>query len=253
MITDTESHAVGITEHLPPGPLKLTRTKGTHLHREYHLATDDVIVAVNGKPWTQLSSVLDTIKNALDFGGRPVLVTVYRDGKFFSVFLSNPIENGSKVMLDEEAEPYRHITPAISIQDIRLLSNFAIVADLENSADVIEMRKTLGAMAFPPLWLISRRLWEPLIAFISATLTAFAVNTIFGIVVYLVMSFYIGRRQVQLSLTSMMRDGLYKKMVLAARNELEAQKAAHSFHEHLKFKFSNQQKAVGVKLDVEIV
>jgi hypothetical protein len=54
------------------------------------------------------------------------------------------------VLLDEEAEPYQHITPAISIQDIRLLSNFAIVADLENSADAIEMRKTFGSMAFPP-------------------------------------------------------------------------------------------------------
>jgi hypothetical protein len=50
-----------------------------------------------------------------------------------------------------------------------------------------------------------------------------------------------------------MRDGFYKKIVLAARNELEARNAARSFHEHRKFKFSNQEKAVGVKLDVEIV
>jgi hypothetical protein len=253
MITDTENQSVGISEHLPPGPLKLTKTKGTHLQMEYQLVPNDVIVAVNGKPWSQLTSVLDTINNALDFGRRPVLVTVSRDGKFFSLFLSNPIESSSKVLVDEEAKPYQDINPAISIQDIRMLSNYAIVADLENSADVIEMRKTFGAMAFPPFWLIARRLWEPLIAFTSATLTAFAVNTMFGIVVYLVMCVYIGRRQVQLSLTSMMRDGLYKKMVLAARNELEAQNVAHNFHERLKFKFSNQEKSVGVKLDVEII
>jgi hypothetical protein len=82
---------------------------------------------------------------------------------------------------------------------------------------------------------------------------AFAVNTIFGIVGYLLMCFYLSRPQVQLSLTSLMRDGFYKKIVLAARNELEARNAARSFHEHRKFKFSNQEKAVGVKLDVEIV
>jgi hypothetical protein len=253
MTADVENQAVGVVEHLPSGPLKLTDTKGTHLQVEYQLAADDVIVAVNGKPWTQLSSVRDTIKNALDFGRRPVLVTVSRDGKIFSVFLSNPIESGSKVLLDEEAEPFQNVTPAISIQDIRMLSNYTIVADQENSADVLEMRKTFAAMAFPPFWLIARRLWEPLIALVCATLTAFVVNTIFGIVVYLAMCVYIGRRQIQLSLTSMMRDGLYKKMVLAARDELEAQNVAHNFHEHLRFKFSNQEMAVGVKLEVEII
>ena len=253
MMTAAENQAADIIDNLPPGPLKLTNTKGTHLQMEYLLTAEDVIVAVNGKPWTQLSSVQDTIKRTLDFGRRPVLVTVSRDSKIFSVLLSNPIENGSQLLLDEEAEPFQNVTPAISIQDIRMLSNYTIVADQENSADVLEMRKTFGAMAFPPFWLITRRLWEPLIAFICATLTAFAVNTIFGIVVYLAMCVYIGRRQIQLSLTSMMRDGLHKKMVLAAGDELEAQNVAHNFHEHLRFKFSNQEMAVGVELEVEII
>jgi hypothetical protein len=253
MTADAENEAVGTIAPSPPSPLKLTNTKGTHLQMEYQLAVDDVIVAVNGKPWTQLSSILDTIKNALDIGRRPVLVTVSRDGQLFSVFLSNPIENGFKVLVDEEAEPYQNVIPVISIQDIRTLSNYTIVADQENSADVIEMRKTFGAMVFPPFWLISRRLWEPLIALVCATLTAFAVNTLFGIVVYLVMCVYIGRQQIKLSLTSMARDGLYKKMVLAARDELEAQNVAHNFHEGLKFKFSDQEMAIGAKLDVELV
>ena len=253
MTADAKNEVLSIVEHLPFGPLKLTNTKGTHLYTEYQLAVDDVIVAVNGKPWTQLSSVLDTIKNALDFGMRPVLVTVSRKGQIFSVFLSNPIVSGFKVLVDEEAEPYQNVTPVISIQHIRTLSNYTIVADQKNLADVIEMRKTFGAMVFSPFWLIARRLWEPLIAFICTTLTALSVNTLFGVVIYLVMCVYIGRQQVKLSLTSMTRDGLYKKMVIAARDELEAQNVAHNFHEGLKFKFSNQETAIGVKLDVEIV
>jgi hypothetical protein len=51
----------------------------------------------------------------------------------------------------------------------------------------------------------------------------------------------------------MMRDGLYKKMVLAAGDELEAQNVAHNFYEHLRFKFSNQEMAVAAKLEVEII
>jgi hypothetical protein len=253
MTTTAENQASDIIENLPPGPLKLINTKGTHLQIEYQLAVDDVIVAVNGKPWTQLSSVFDTIKNALDFGRRPVLVTVSRDGQVFSVFLSNPIKNGFEVLVDEEAEPYQNVTPVISIQDIRMLSNYIIVVDQENSADVIEMRKTFGAMVFPPFWLIARRLWEPLITIVCATLTAFAVNTLFGIVVYLLMCVYIGRQQIKLSLTSMTRDGFYKKMVLAARDELEAQNIAHNFHTGLRFKFSDQEIPLSIKLDVEIV
>jgi hypothetical protein len=42
-------------------------------------------------------------------------------------------------------------------------------------------------------------------------------------------------------------------MVLAAQDELEAQNVAQNFHEHLRFKFSNQEMAVGVKLEVEII
>jgi type III secretory pathway component EscR len=253
MTADAKNQVLDIIEHLPFGPLKLTNTKGTHLYIDCQLAVNDVIVAVNGKSWTQLNSVLDTIKNALDLGMRPVLVTVSRNGKFFSVFLSNPIVSDFKVLVDEEAQTYQNVNPVISIQHIRTLSNYTIVADQKNSADVIEMRRTFGAMVFSPFWLIARRLWEPLIALICTTLTALSVNTLFGVLIYLVMCIYIGRQQVKLSLTSMTRDGLYKKMVIAARNELEAQNVAHNFHEGLKFKFSDQKTVIDVKLDVEII
>ena len=236
-----------------PGPLKLIKVLGTAFNWEYLLQADDVVVAVNGKPWTKMKSVENTVKTALEWATRPVLVTIIRDKKTFNVLVSKPFEKDVIVLLDEEAEPYQDFSLNLSIEKIRTLSNYVIVADYENSADIFEMRKTFLAMIFPPLWLIARRLWGPLVAFTCAILTAFLVNLILGAVMYLLMCVYIGQRQIPLVMMAMLRSGLNKKMVIAAHNEVEAQGIALKFHEELRFKFSNNESLKSKNLDVEII
>ena len=236
-----------------PGPLKLIKVLGTASQRDYLLQADDVIVAVNGKSWTKMKSVENAVKTALEWVPRPVLLTIIRDDKIFNVLVSKPFEKDVIVLLDEEVEPYQDFPLNLTIEKMRTLSNYVIVADYENSADLFEMRKTFLAMIFPPLWLIARRLWGPLVAFACAILTAFSVNIYLGAMMYLLMCVYVGQRQIPLVMMAMLRGGQNKKMVIAAHNEAEAQLIALKFHEKLRFKFSNNQPPETKSLDVEII
>lgn len=242
-----------VVEVTPPGPLKLAKIKGTALQREFFLQADDVIVAVNGKHWSQIGSIENTVRTALDMTGRPILATVVRDKTMFSVFLSKPFPKGSPVLAGDEAQEFNEFKPSMAIEHIRTLSNYSILADGQNEADVLEMRKSLLAMIFPPLWLIGRRLWEPLAAFTCAIMTAFVIHQSLGLLIYFFMCVYVGIRQVPLGLLSMQREGMRRRMVVAARDEQEAQLIALRFNEKLKFKFTSKEKVNGLAIDVEIV
>lgn len=242
-----------VVEVTPPGPLKLVKIKGTALQREFFLQADDVIVAVNGKHWSQIGSIENTVRTALDMTGRPILATVVRDKNMFSVFLSKPFPKGSPVLAGDEAQEFNEFKPSMAIEHIRTLNNYSILADGQNEADVLEMRKSLLAMIFPPLWLIGRRLWEPLAAFTSAIMTAFVIHQSLGLLIYFFMCVYVGIRQVPLGLLSMQREGMRRRMVVAARDEQEAQLIALRFNEKLKFKFTSKEKVNGLAIDVEIV
>lgn len=242
-----------VVEVAPPGPLKLIKVKGTALQREYFLQADDVIVAVNGKHWSQIGSIESTVRTALERTGRPILATVVRDKNMFSVFVSKPFPKGSIVLSDDEAQSFREFKTAMSIDYIRTLSNYSILADGENAADVFEMRKSFLAMFLPPLWLIGRRLWEPLAAFTCAFLTAFVIHQFLGLLIYFFMCVYVGMRQIPLGLLSMQREGMRRRMVFAARDEDEAQTIALRFNEKLQFKFTNKENVDGLTIDVEIV
>jgi len=242
-----------VLEVEPPGPLKLVKVKGTALHREYLLQADDVIIAVNGKHWSQIGSIDSTVRTALERTRRPILATVVRDKTLFSVFISKPFPKGSIVLSGDEAQSFREFKTSMSIDYIRTLSNYAIMADGEDTADVFEMRKSFLAMIFPPLWLIGRRLWEPLAAFTCAILTAFVIHQILGLLIYFFMCVYVGIRQIPLGLLSMQREGMRRRMVFAARDEHEAQSIALRFNEKLMFKFTSKENVEGLTIDVEIV
>lgn len=242
-----------IVEAAAPGPLKLVKVKGTGLQRDYFLQNDDVVIAVNGKHWSQIGSIEATVRTAIERTGRPVLATIVRDQKMFSVFVSKPFPKDSIILAGEEAQAFRDFKTAMSIAYIRTLSNYVILADGENAADVFEMRKSFLAMIFPPLWLISRRLWEQLAAFTCAIMTAFVVHQFLGLLMYFFMCVYVGIRQVPLGLSSMQREGMRRRMVFAASDEHNAQAVALDFNDKLQFKFTSREKADGLAIDVEIV
>jgi hypothetical protein len=224
-------------ETATPGPIRLKKTSGKRVSKHYLLADDDIILAVNGTPWNRIGSITEAITRVLDRGKRPVLLTVYRDQKLFSLFLEDPIDCHTEVLPAQEAQILPNNGLERSISDIRGMSNFAVYADNLDAADIFSMHRSFLAMAFPPFWLVARRLWAALISLLCVVLTAFVLNEVFGILVYLILCMYISRRQIPLLEFAMRRDGKRKRMVLAASGEAEAQKLSMAFHKSLKFKF----------------
>lgn len=224
-------------EAAAPGPVRLKKANGKRVSRDYLLADDDIILAVNGTPWNRIGSVSETITRVLDRGKRPVLLTVYRDQKLFSLFVDGPIDCLTEVLPVQEAQDLPSVGLARPVSEIRGMSNFAVYSDTLDDADICEMRMSLLAMAFPPFWLIARRLWAALVSLVCVVLTAFVLNTVFGCLVYMILCVYISRRQLELFEFAMRSDGKKKRMVLAASSEAEAQRLAMSFHKALRFKF----------------
>jgi hypothetical protein len=240
-------------EPAAPGPVRLGKTSGKQVSRHYLLADNDIILAVNGTPWNRIGSVTEAIARVLDRGKRPVLLTVYRDQKLFSLFVDAPIDCQTEVVPAQEAQDLPSDGLARPVWEIRGMSNFAVFADTLDDADIFEMRMSFLAMAFPPFWLVARRLWAALVSLVCVVLTAFILNTAFGILVYLILCIYISRRQLQLFEFSMRSEGKQKRMVLAAPGEAEAQKLAMAFHSALKFKFPLPETAQSDPEEVSVV
>jgi len=224
-------------EAAAPGPVRLKKTSGKRVSKHDLLADDDIILALNGTPWHRIQSVTEAITRVLDRGKRPVLLTVYRDQKLFSLYVNDPIDCQIEVLTAQDAQDLPNDGLARAASELRGMSNFAVYADTLDDADIFEMRMSFLAMAFPPFWLIARRLWAALVSFVCVVLTAFVLNTVFGIVIYLILCVYISRRQLQMFEFAMRSDGKKKRMVLAAHGEAEAQRLAMSFHKELKFRF----------------
>lgn len=254
MATAAADAAPEDTKEAPaPGPVRLKKTSGKRVSRQYLLADDDIILAVNGTPWNRIGSVTEAIVRVLDRGKRPVLLTVYRDQRLFSLFVDAPIDCQTEVLPAQEAQGLPSDGLARPVWEIRGMSNFAIFADTLDDADIFEMRMSFLAMAFPPFWLIARRLWAALVSLVCVVLTAFILNTVFGIVVYLILCIYISRRQHQLFEFAMRSEGKQKRMILAAPAEAEAQKSAMAFHSAFKFKFPLPESAQSDPEEVSVV
>lgn len=240
-------------ETAAPGPVRLEKTSGKRVSRHYLLADDDIILAVNGTPWNRIGSVTEAIARVLDRGKRPVLLTVYRNQKLFSLFVDAPIDCQTEVVPAQEAQELPSDGLARPVWEIRGMSNFAVFADTLDDADIFEMRMSFLAIAFSPFWLVARRLWAALVSLVCVVLTAFILNTMFGILVYLILCIYISRRQLQLFEFAMRSEGKQRRMVLAASAEAEAQKLAMAFHSALKFKFPLPETAQSDPEEVSVV
>lgn len=240
-------------EAAAPGPVRLKKISGKRMSKHNLLADDDIILAVNGTPWNRIGSVTEAIARVLDRGKRPVLLTVYRDQKLFSLFVDSKIDCQTEVLPVQEAQDLPGDGLARPVWEIRGMSNFAVFADTLDDADIFEMRMSFLAMAFPPFWLVARRLWAALVSLVCVVLTAFVLNTVFGILVYLILCIYISRRQLQLFEFSMRSEGKQKRMVLAASSEADAQKLAMAFHGALKFKFPLPETAQSDPEEVSVV
>ncbi|WP_273511225.1 DUF2628 domain-containing protein [Planktotalea frisia] len=221
-----------------PGPLRVNGAGHSRLVQELALNAGDIIVAVNGILWSRVRSLEYAIDTLVEKAEKPVILTILRAGQFFDVITDSPVKNQTKVVMQEEVESLLSGLSIPLAPDSKNVSRYAVFTSMDHQADIVELRPSFSAMLFPPLWLVFRGLWAAVASFVCVLLTAFAINWVFGVVLYVALCVYVGRKQVALAQVSMQRRGMLKIMVLAASSELEAQNIATRFHEKLVFKFS---------------
>lgn len=237
----------------PPSPLRIRGGIKSNLAQGLMLKTGDTIVAVNGISWVRLGCVARAVKALLERPDTPVVLTVKRGAHLFDVITTTEIKNEASRLSPERAENFKDIRLSPPSHNPRSLGNFAIYADLEGSADIIDLRMSLMAMVLPPLWFISRRLWDALGAIVCVLVTASVINLIFGLMIYVGMCLYVGRKQIPLIQAAMHRQGMYKVFVLAAPSEAAAQKVANQLYSQLNFRFSHPDDNTAGAVDIGLI
>jgi len=195
----------------PPSPLRVRGRATSHLTQYLMLKPRDVIIAVNGISWKRLACVVHAIKTLLDHDRR--------------------IPQEQADALADSRLPAQSHNPSA-------LGNYAIFSDMHGASDVVDLQGSLLAMVFPPLWFISRRLWEALAAAICLLATSFVINPVLSLIIYVAMCIIVGRKQVYMIQAGMRRKSMYKVMVLAASSEAQAQSIALQLYDKLSFRFA---------------
>lgn len=243
----------GEASDYPPSPLRIRGGKNSNLTQGLMLKAGDTIVAVNGISWMKLACVARAVKALLERPDFPVVLTVKRGAHLFDVITATEIRNEASRLSPERAEMFKDVRLSPPSRNPRSLGNFAIYADLKGTADIIDLRMSLLAMVLPPLWFVSRRLWDALGAIACVLITAFVINLTFGLIIYVAMCLYVGRKQVPLIQSAMHRQGMYKVFVLAAPSEAAAQKVANQLYSQLNFRFSHSDANTAGAVDIGLI
>lgn len=222
----------------PPSPLRVRGRATSHLTQYLMLKPRDVIIAVNGISWKRLACVVHAIKTLLDHDKTPVVLTILRGEKVFDVITTEEIKGDARRIPQEQADALADSRLPAQSHNPSALGNYAIFSDMHGASDVVDLQGSLLAMVFPPLWFISRRLWEALAAAICLLATSFVINPVLSLIIYVAMCIIVGRKQVYMIQAGMRRKSMYKVMVLAASSEAQAQSIALQLYDKLSFRFA---------------
>ncbi|HCW84872.1 MAG TPA: hypothetical protein DHC76_12800 [Rhodobacteraceae bacterium] len=237
----------------PPSPLRVRGGATSHLTQFLMLKPKDLIVAVNGISWKRLACVAHAIKTLLERDTAPVVLTILRGEKTFDVITSAEINRDAQRLSQEQINAISESRLPAQSHNPSALGNYAIFSDMYGASDVVDLQGSLLAMVFPPLWFISRRLWEALATAICLLSTSFVINPSLSLIIYVAMCIIVGRKQVHLIQAGMRREGMYKVMVLATTSESKAQSIALQLHDKLTFRFAQREDTATLESEIGVL
>lgn len=250
-MTDTKSD--NTPPDYPPSPLRVRGGATSHLTQFLMLKPRDLIIAVNGISWKRLACVAHAIKILLERDTTPVVLTILRGEKIFDVITTAEIKGDARRLPQEKADAISESRLPAQSHNPSALGNYAIFSDMHGASDVVDLQGSLLAMVFPPLWFISRRLWEALAAAVCLLATSFVIDPILSLIIYGAMCIIVGRKQVHLIQAGMRRKGMYKVMVLATTSEAQAQSVALQLYDKLTFRFAQREDAASLESEIGVL
>ncbi|MBU75058.1 MAG: hypothetical protein CMM73_05070 [Rhodospirillaceae bacterium] len=191
--------------------------------RSLRLQPDDIIAAIDGKPFhDDIETFLDIMFECDQDHG--VMLTVWRKGTLINVIARGPLGCVFEHAKQEASEAVARDFSAFQVDSQEHYATFEVLRDIFRNCAVLDTRLSPAAFIFPPLWAIQHRLWEVLLATSLIYGATLAVHWALFVVAYIILSVYLRRAHLVLRRSFGLMRGRHIWMVIAARSELEVQK-----------------------------
>ena len=210
---------------------------GRHsLGRDLRLKAEDVIVAIDGEPITYDVDRFDSFLR--NYKELPALLTIYRDGKLFEVFVEGPLGCSYKYADEATNAALQEATKDRVIKPKDAYNQFESLRNIRRQIRLYSTRYEPMATILPPFWLLYRRMWEPLgVVLVTYAMSVFIQPALF-VLVYLLISTYFHKAQTSLIRSHCLYHEYYFWMMFAATSTKEAQELLRSFDPKCNFEFS---------------
>ncbi|MFC7703724.1 hypothetical protein ACFQXB_05915 [Plastorhodobacter daqingensis] len=215
--------------------------------RAFGLRGGDVLIGLDGAPFRGTPDVL-AVRMAPAAPGREVALTLWRDGRVFSVLAPRP-DLGHWAVASSElcsrigTEP--DLAEAAERPGLRSWELWCGPArNSQRPADLLALGEDWLAVALPPLWMLNRRLWTPFVAVVLACLATALVSPFLALLAYGLVMLCTRRARLTLLRGQATTAGLGFWMVIAAHDEREAQNVAQRLDPALCFRWGAKPVAV---------
>lgn len=206
------------------------------LGRDLRLKVGDVIIAVDGVPFSHnIDRFEDFLKN---FESPPAMLTIFRDGNSFEVFVDGPLGCTyayADEMVSEQVNDTLSDHKPKSKESIR---QYEAMRNIRREVKVYDTSYSPWATIFPALWLLYHRMWEPMGVVIVTYLVSALIQPALFVMVYVLISIYMHKAHIQLLRSYLIFSEYYFWMIFTASSTKEAQKLLRSFDKKCSFSYS---------------
>ena len=212
---------------------------------ELRLREQDVLVAIDGLPF---ESDIQKLEEQLKTIEEPVLLTLFRDGFFLSVFAKQDPSCVLEYAPTEISEGVAFKLQSHEIDNPKAYRAYEALRNVHRDVFLFEAEYSSFATFLPPLWLLNYRMWEPLFAVLATYAVCFLIHPLLFLAIFALVAGYFKRAQTKLIRGYALYQEHYFWMVLAARSDEEAMTVCRQFDPKCQFKFSSSF-SEGVKED----
>ena len=205
--------------------------------RELCLKPDDVIVALDGNPIICDIDKFDETVNS--YAEMPALLTIFRNGEFFEIFISEALECGYKYASDQQIEAIVEKQPEHEIGPKESYSGFEALRDMRRWVRLFRTDYSPYATIAPVFWLLYHNMWAPLGVVLITYAVSALINPILLMLVYVLLSIYFHKAQIILMRSYSVYLDYSSWFVFAERSTQKAQERLRRFDQKCRFPFSH--------------
>ncbi len=205
--------------------------------QELRLKPGDVIVALDANP---IICDIDRFDETLNsYAEIPALLTIFRNGEFFEIFATKPLECSYKYASDEEVEAIIEKQPQHEIGPKESYFGFEALRDMRRRVRLFRTDYSAYATIAPIFWLLYHQMWAPLGAVLVTYAVSAMIHPVLLMLVYVMISIYFHKAQIVMMRSYSLYLDYNLWFVFAERSTQKAQERLRRFDKKSRFAFSH--------------